>query len=84
MTNQQLQGRADGYYHKAPTCRGCGLRVKTVRWRRFKNGTMHLVWFCCGKQAAGNPLPKHYARLFDVVPEHVAHARLTLESGEGW
>ena len=79
-----VQGNTDGYRHQAPRCRLCWNQVKTVKWRRFKNGTVHLVWWCCDRQAAGNPIPKKYATELGAEPYGLAWTRLTMEHDQTW
>lgn len=57
--------------------------VTTAQWRRFKNGSVHLVWWCCGKQV-GDPLPKERWAEFDIDPYEVAVARFTIAHDESW
>lgn len=78
--------RAKPGFCRRPTCRRCQRPVESAAWRRFKNGSVHLVWWCgeCERQAAGNPLPKEWAGRFNLESFETAQARLTLASGVGW
>lgn len=65
-------------------CRRCQREVVgQPRWRRFKNGSIHLVWWCCGRQV-GDPLPKREASRFGIESYEQALARLTVEHDNTW
>jgi hypothetical protein len=67
------------------TCVKCKRR-SGAKWKRFKGGSVHLVFWCdfCQKQV-GMPIQKSRARLVYVreTYEH-ACARLTVENDSTW
>jgi hypothetical protein len=54
-----------------PRCRCCKQTVTRVEWRRFSDGTVHLVFWCCGRQV-GDPLPKTQASAYGCIPHAMA------------
>ena len=71
----------NGKLIKCPRCK-CQV-IGQPRWVRFKNGTVHLVWWCCGKQVGG-PIPQREAAQYGLESYGQAYARLTLAQDQAW
>jgi hypothetical protein len=72
------------FQYRTPKCTRCKKHATgQPRWRRFKNGSVHLVWWCCGKQC-GDPIPKREASSFGLESYEQAVARLTVEHDQTW
>jgi hypothetical protein len=67
------------------TCKKCHRELKKARWRRFKNGTFHLVKWCqtC-ERFWGNPIPPTRAAEFGAEDREVAIRRLTVQHDQTW
>ncbi len=64
----------------APLCRSCGKPTKP-KWIMFKNNhSVHLVWFCCGKQRSPCPIPGRFAKEYGLSDKQTATARLIIEN----
>jgi hypothetical protein len=67
-----------------PRCKRCKQIVEgPPRWKRFSNGSVHLVWWCCDRQVQ-DPIGKYMAEQFHLEPYEQAVARLTVEYDTTW
>lgn len=70
--------------YTAERCLKCRRLITTADWRRFSNGSVHLVRVCCGTWK-GNPLPKTEAIKFGCLETYErACARLTVANDSTW
>lgn len=48
----------------APTCVDCQRQASSARWRVFRNGDVHLVWWCCDAQVSAVCVAPQWADRF--------------------
>ena len=67
-----------------PYCERCQRAVTGVpQWKRYRNGSVHLVWMCGGHQVGG-PIPQREHVKYAMEPYAQAHARLTVAHDQTW
>jgi hypothetical protein len=66
-----------------PRCPRCRRPASSAQWVRFKNGTVHLSRWCCGKKV-GTPIPRNERYRFGLESYEQAFARFTVENDQDW
>lgn len=67
----------------APICAACK-KPQVPKWRTYRNGAVHLVWWCCGRQRNGNPIPSGLAPFFGLPTRATIEMRNDLETDQSW
>ena len=66
-------------------CRRCKNTIPRPTWRRYKNGSVHLLWQCeCGITGAQQPIPARLAEAYGLESKDQAMARLSVEADKTW
>ena len=74
------RGEASVDLRTAPTCRRCGKTPTQAMWRTYKNGDVHLVYWCCDFQVGGFCIPPEMAESFGLPNRATVLARAAIEA----